>query len=131
MGMTEWHVRRVEDTQLPRYSPASVEISHEPVLRSSRWKSRGPLRYYTSVEVRSSKAASDPLLVMVISNVDMRRRFYKYRIDTKAHSIRSQRDYHLFLLADVPATRSRRRPWVAECHLGVVWESRDQPPQGQ
>lgn len=34
MGMTEWHVRRVEDTQLPRYSPASVEISHEPVLRS-------------------------------------------------------------------------------------------------
>ena len=41
MGMTEWHVRRVEDTQLPRYSPASVEISHEPVLRSSRWKTAG------------------------------------------------------------------------------------------
>jgi|LauGreDrversion4_1035100.scaffolds.fasta_scaffold97604_2 hypothetical protein len=35
MGMTEWHVRRVEDTHLPRYSPnARVEISHEPVLHS-------------------------------------------------------------------------------------------------
>ena len=35
MGMTEWHVRRVEDTHLPRYSPnARIEISHEPVLHS-------------------------------------------------------------------------------------------------
>ena len=130
MGMTEWHVRRVEDTQLPRYSPASVEISHEPVLRSSRWKSRGPLL----IILRSKYGRRRPpqiRFVMVISNVDMRRRFYKYRIDTKAHSIRSQRDYDLFLLADVPATRSRRRPWVAECHLGVVWESRDQPPHAQ